>query len=211
MNLFIDLFSGLGGASSAFVDDERWRVLRLDNNPKLLEFAPDTVMCDIADTDATLRIIDEWLQGMVAEHGPCRRLVVWASPPCIEFSQAFSAPRPTARREGRHFEPSMACVTATQILIEELMPEVWFVENVAGAVHDFEPIFGHYRQRHGPFFLWGNFPFVDFTDVDVHDKSAIGDQYRHAEKWLRQNKKAEVPLEVSQRVKESLILQATLF
>ena len=209
-SLFVDLFSGLGGASSAFVNDPAWRVLRIDNNPALLEFAPDTVMCDLTDTAATLRIIDDWLTEMVARHGPMKRLVVWASPPCYEFSTAFSAPRPSAHRAGLEFTPSMACVEATKTLIAELMPEAWFVENVRGAVHDFEPYFGRWRQHHGPFYLWGKFPNVALSDLPVHRKSEVGTAYRHAPKWLRQNKRAEVPFEVSERVTEALERQTTL-
>jgi hypothetical protein len=212
VNLLIDLFSGLGGASSAFVNDPAWRVLRIDNNPALLEFEAETVMCDITDTVATLRVIDNWLNRMVAEHGPCKRLVVWASPPCYEFSLAFNAPRPIAIREGRgaQFSPSLKCVSAVKILIAELMPEVWIVENVRGAVKYFEPFFGPFRQHHGPFFLWGKFPAIALTDVPVHDKAAVGTAYRHAPKWLRQNKRAEVPFEVSERVKEAIMSQTSL-
>lgn len=212
MNLLIDLFSGLGGASSAFVNDPAWRVLRIDNNPDLLQFAPDTVMCDLTDTVEALRIIDEWLTEMVARHGPCRRLVVWASPPCYEFSQAFNAPRSIAQREGRgaQFSPSLKCVSATKIIIAELMPEAWAVENVRGAIPDFRPFFGEFRQRHGPFFLWGKFPLLSLAGLAIKSKQAAGDAHRHGPKWLRQNKRAEVPFEFSERFKDALEAQTTL-
>jgi len=210
MNLFIDLFSGLAGASSAFVDDSTWRVLRIDNNPALLEFVPETVICDITDTVATLQVIDEWIDAQVREHGPVKRLVVWASPPCDEFSTGFSAPRPTAHRQGRAFSPNMRCVSAVKIIVAELMPEAWFVENVRGAVNDFEPFFGPWVQHHGPFYLWGKFPHVDLSCLKEHQKIKVANAHRHAPKWLRKNKQGQIPLDLSQAVKSALMTQRKL-
>lgn len=46
---FLDLFSGLGGASEAFLKDaSNWNVLRIDNNPLLSE-VPNTVIMDLND------------------------------------------------------------------------------------------------------------------------------------------------------------------
>ena len=46
MKYMLDLFSGLGGASEAFVDCPGWNVLRVENNP-LLSGVPNTVIMDI--------------------------------------------------------------------------------------------------------------------------------------------------------------------
>jgi len=35
MKLMLDLFSGLGGASEAFMDHDGWQVTRFENNPDL--------------------------------------------------------------------------------------------------------------------------------------------------------------------------------
>ena len=51
---FLDLFSGLGGASEAFVQDlDNWTVLRIDNN-SLLGGVPFTVIDDIEHVSKTI-------------------------------------------------------------------------------------------------------------------------------------------------------------
>lgn len=211
MNLLIDLFSGLGGASSAFVDDPAWRVLRLDLNPKLLEYAPDTVMCDITDTVQTMDVIQEWIND-IELNSRIERLVVWASPPCYEFSRAFSAPAPIAQREGRAFSPNMKCVSAVKIILAHLgdVVDYWAVENVRGAIKHFQPFFGNFTLHHGPFFLWGNFPALDLTNVATKNKAVVGTKYRHAPNWLRQNKRGEIPYEFSEAFKNAIMTQTNL-
>ena len=72
MKLMIDFFSGLGGASEAFIHDLGWQVLRYDNNP-LLRDVPLTLMADLLHDEIRIRHqID----------------VFWASPECREFSMA---------------------------------------------------------------------------------------------------------------------------
>ncbi len=212
MNLLIDLFSGLGGASSAFVNDPSWKVLRLDYNEELLQYAPDTVIVDITDTVQVLDIIHAWLNEMSARHGPYRRVVVWASPPCYEFSRAFSAPAPIAEREGRSFSPNMKCVAAVKIILKHLGETVdyWAVENVRGAIRYFEPFFGDFTLHHGPFFLWGKFPALDLATVAIKDKGEVGTADRHAPNWLRQNKRAEIPYDFSQAFKQAIMTQTNL-
>ena len=53
MKIFIDLFCGLGGASSAFVGTD-WRVIRIDNNPDLLEHVKGMWLLDMKDVKNVL-------------------------------------------------------------------------------------------------------------------------------------------------------------
>ena len=46
MKHMLDLFSGLGGASEAMVQDDTWSVLRIENNP-LLGGVPFTIIDDV--------------------------------------------------------------------------------------------------------------------------------------------------------------------
>jgi site-specific DNA-cytosine methylase len=204
----IDLFAGLGGASSAFVDDDEWTVLQLDNNPDLKEYNPRLVMCDITDTEAVKSIIAPFLHGMV-EAG--KKVVLWASPPCLEFSLAFSAPGPTAQRAGIDFQPSMECLEAALAVRDWLMEVhpgvVWVVENVRGAVRHFATLIGEPKQNVAKFFLWGNFPMLAFRDRSVESHTMSDDRWSP----IRANIRAVVPIEISQALKESVTVQRTLF
>jgi len=79
---FLDLFSGLGGASEAFVQDlDHWTVLRIDNNP-LLGGVPFTIIDDIRNIKPNYGV---YLDAKIE--------CIWASPPCREFSNGYSSPK----------------------------------------------------------------------------------------------------------------------
>jgi hypothetical protein len=78
---------------------------------------------------------------------------VHASPPCTRFSLA-RANRATDPPTEADLDVLRACLR----IIDQLKPRFWSVENVRGAVKWFRPILGEPRLRHGPFYLWGNFP-----------------------------------------------------
>jgi hypothetical protein len=126
----VDLFSGLGGASAAMAD-RGWKVLRLDIESR---FHP-TVVADVLH--------------LPLREGLCPDLL-WMSPPCTEFTRwMFSF------RFGSSI-PSMDLVDATRSCVCWLRPRWWVLENVRGSV----PFLGTYRQRFGPFYLWGEFPLL---------------------------------------------------
>ena len=180
MKLMIDLFSGLGGASEAFAQNTEWAVLRYENNPALRD-VPFTTLCDLKE----YRI-------------RCRHDIdlIWASPPCLSFSTAYSAPRSIAQRAGEEYEPDMSLVNVAYEIIQELKPKYWVIENVAGASKYFEPLLGKPRQIIGPFLLWGNFPLIDVNRNWEHKKSEH--DARHDE--LRSNIRAKIPIEISENL-----------
>ncbi len=124
----VDLFSGLGGASAAMVD-RGWRVVRLDGDPGC---RPD-VVADVR------RVVLR-----------CQPDLLWASPPCVEFSREDQPWTRTGR------VPSLALVEATYRWVDALRPRYWILENVRGAQRWVGPA----RQRFGPVYLWGNFPLI---------------------------------------------------
>ena len=83
----LDLCSGLGGASQPMIDND-WEVLRVENNPLLSE-VPNTAMMDIMNYDFLLMKEADDVD------------LIWASPPCLQFSVAYSAPKSIAKREGQ--------------------------------------------------------------------------------------------------------------
>ena len=79
--VFIDLFCGLGGASSAFCEENEWKVIRIDNNPELLDHVRGMWVLDMNRPGDVLATITAHLYDIEVDE-----LFVWASPPCTEFS-----------------------------------------------------------------------------------------------------------------------------
>jgi len=161
--LMLDLCSGLGGASQAMID-RGWNVIRIDNNP---DFNPDI----IAD-------VRNWSWNGV------RPDLVWASPPCTEFSRNSM---PWFIKQ----EPDMSIVRACIRIIKQSEPIYWVIENVRGAVPYFENIIGRPRMIVGPYFLWGNFPL--FFPIKVKKKQRFSGRNIKKQSALR----AKIPYEIS--------------
>ena len=125
-----DLFSGLGGASQA-MKDRGWRVIRIDSEER---FKPD-IVCDLGEA-----IPD-------AQYLPKPDLI-WASPPCTEFSREFM---PWCRTGE---SPSCGLVWATYRHVWLHEPRWWVLENVVGA----QRWLGRAPRHIGPFYLWGYYP-----------------------------------------------------
>lgn len=191
MRLMIDLFSGLGGASEAMYQSDEWSVLRYDNNPNL-GYVPATTICDLKEFQIKCRHEIE---------------LIWASPPCQDFSNAYDAPRPAARRAGEDFEADLSLVKRAIEIIDELKPRYWIIENVKGAIKDFEPFLGKPRQIIGPFVLWGKFPLIPMSRDFKHSKAGV--DKRHSP--IRSNIRAQIPLEISEALLDTLTNQQTLF
>ncbi len=195
MKQMLDLYSGLGGASEAFYLSEDWNTIRVENNP-LLKGVPETWFVD------------------VLELGPgsfpyCEFDLIWASPPCREFSQAYAAPGPLAKRLGKDFEPDMTLVEKAAELVEMWSPKWWVIENVIGSIPHFEKIGLRPRQIIGPFVLYGNFPFIALDrELNLRDHKAKNDVWSGDP--LRTNYKAKIPLEISRGLLEAIDTQKTL-
>ncbi len=190
MRLMIDLFSGLGGASEAMYQSDEWSVLRYDNNPNL-GYVPATTICDLKEFQIKCRHEIE---------------LIWASPPCQDFSNAYDAPRPAARRAGEDFEADLSLVKRAIEIIDELKPRYWIIENVIGAIKHFEPFLGPPRQIIGSFVLWGNMPFLHVDNFN-HTKTGVDPGGSNP---LRSNVRAKIPLELSQALRRAVESQTQL-
>lgn len=129
--LVLDLFAGLGGASSAFAA-RGWDVVTVDNDPRF--------KCTHTVDLSTWRY-----EGAAPD-------LVWLSPPCTEFSRESMPWCRTGKT------PSLDLVLAGLRIVRECGPKWWVLENVRGATKYINPLLGKPRQSHGPFFLWGVFP-----------------------------------------------------
>ena len=196
----LDLFSGLGGASEAMIRDPKWTVMRIENNP-LLMGVPNTESIDVLEFRDTLAtMVDE---GYVPEPVD----VLWASPPCVEFSLAYSAPQSVATRNGEDYNPNMDLLIATIEIIEMIQPRYWIIENVRGAKKWFKPFLGDQNQviNHA-IFLWGKYPSLGQIEIDSKMK---GDG--SSADPLRPNKRALIPYEISSALKNAVESQTTLY
>jgi len=112
----IDLCSGLGGWTSAFIDDSKWEVIRYDNNPKF-EGVPFTKIVNVMDIEK----IDADL--------------VLASPPCNTMSMA-SVSHHWRVYDGVRTPYSQQCKDAVKLFhhVKELAEQAkWYViENPIG-------------------------------------------------------------------------------
>jgi len=201
MMKMLDLFSGLGGASEAFISDHNWEVQRIENNPILNGVSNTTISC--------VKELRDELQSMVQRGlAPTEPIeLLWASPPCLEFSNAYSAPQSIARREGKEYTPDMSLLEATMDIIEILQPRYWVIENVRGAVKHFAPYLGEQKQvvNHS-IFLWGNYPSFVPGVIDSKFKNDL----QHGDP-LRANVRAIIPMEISRGLKRAVESQRTLF
>ena len=111
MKVFIDLFCGLGGASEAFLGTD-WKVIRIDNNNELLDHVRGMWLLDMMDPLNVRSVIYNHLYDLNVE-----RVVVWASPPCTEFSMK----NPNRPQDG---EFDMALLANTVWLIDWIEEEI---------------------------------------------------------------------------------------
>lgn len=193
MRHFLDLFSGLGGASEAFVDRPGWSVLRIDNNP-ILSGVPYTRIKDVKKM---------WIQ----PYAHATIDVVWASPPCREFSLGYNSPRSIATRNGEPYEPDLSLVLRAVEIIDIVKPRYWIIENVIGSIKYLKPILGEPRQIIGPYVLWGNFPLLS---VDKGGLTHKKDKDVHSGNPLRSNIKAKVDLEISRALLRAVETQQSI-
>ena len=106
----LDLCSGLGGFSEAFVDGG-WDVIRIDVDPKFKDI-PFTVIGDVRDLDFVKKTV-----------GNKKVDVILASPPCERFSLACR----TFPKEG--IMEAMQVVGACLEIVAMFHPKFWVLEN----------------------------------------------------------------------------------
>jgi len=193
----VDLFAGLGGASEAMLAD--WEVLRFDNNP-ILSAVPKMVIQDVAKLKHTL----------IAHRDPMKKIdLIWASPPCRDFSDGYNSPKSIAGRTIglENYRPDMSLVYASLEIIEIARPKYWVIENVKGSIRYFREILGEPRQIIGPYVLWGNFPLIDVDPSKITPKKK---KDVHSANPLRSNIKAKVDLEISKALKLAIENQKSI-
>lgn len=205
MKIMVDLFAGLGGASSAFVEGDDWVVIRIDNNPDLLKIVPDLIVKDIMDEDI-ITFIEQRIKNRVEVWDGMIDLI-WASPPCEQFSKGYHSKRSWCQRMGEPFIPDLTLFLRTLEIIDALKPTQWIIENVSGAREYLRPIMGGNRLNIGPFYLWGDMPAFNADLADFKKTGRREDRYGRK---FRSNARAEIPYALSLALRQSLTYQARL-
>lgn len=202
LKVFIDLFSGLGGASHAFDESPDWCTFKIDNNPELLEFNRGLHIMDISDSNTVIRMIENLFPNRC--HLNCEQLVIWASPPCQQFSYANAN-----RTEGQTADDfDMTLFDAALDIIEHFQPDAWIIENVLGAVPIVEDEYSMLpTQQIGSIVMWGNFPQIAIRTRDDWKHRKLDAK---GSRTLRPNWRAKIPQAVSFGLFESLTNQRTL-
>lgn len=198
MKHMVDLFSGLGGASEAMVQDQGWNVLRIENNP-LLQDVPFTKIEDVKVIKDNVK--SNWLVPKID--------LIWASPPCREFSNGYSSPKSIHSREHGldSYEPDMSLLKAAIDIIQTVKPKYWVIENVVGSIRYFNEFLGEPRQIIGPYVLWGNFPYLTVDEARIIAKSK---KDVHSSNPLRSNYKAKVDFQISYALKRAVENQSSI-
>lgn len=133
--VWLDLCSGLGGASQPALD-RGWKVIRVDIDPR---FKPD-IVADVRHLPLKPFHVD----------------VLWASPPCNDFSKwgmlRTFYPNPST--------PSMEIVEAIAGIVGYWEPDWYIVECTSGAQQFFKKVIdlGRWKARSGSHYLWGRLP-----------------------------------------------------
>jgi hypothetical protein len=191
MRLMVDMFAGLGGASEAMIHNDNWVVYRFDNNKLLSDVEYMNITNDMFN---------------VVKECPHNVDLIWASPPCRQFSNAYNSPKSQAKRFGKYYYPELELLQKTIETIKYVKPKTWVIENVIGSIEYFLPFLGEPRQIIGSVVLWGNFPLLPLPANFKHLK----DDSSWSTDPLRANKRAKIPYEISESLRDTLDYQKTL-
>lgn len=139
--LWLDLCSGLGGASQPALD-RGWRVIRVDIDPR---FKPD-IVADVRSLPLRPFHID----------------VLWASTPCTEYAKwglRCFYPNPPV--------PDISLEVGVLRAIERLRPDWWIVENVNAARKWLNTLYGPVMWRIPGHAFWSN-RLALLPNIDAH-------------------------------------------
>ena len=194
----LDLCSGLGGFSEAFISAGH-EVMRIENNPLLSNVAATKIMCIFE--------LQDFIEQQIFHEDFENIDVVLFSPPCYEFSLAYNAPKPTHLREnpGIPYEPDMSLFHCGLDIIRMLKPKTWILENVRGASPHFSEVIGNPRQINDAYFFWGNFP--SFRPADFPSKAEKDERHNP----LRANVRGKIPIEISEALLAAIESQKSIF
>lgn len=165
----VDLFSGLGGFSQAFLDRGH-EVIRIDHDERFIE-VPETYIGDI------LELVPDDLWTIRAGYPD----IILASPPCQHFSIAAVSKHWKNGEPTKETLQQIELVKHTIRLIEDVSPKYWILENprgmlrnVIGKPNKTIPMCAYGKEAFKPTDLWGDFPPIDWLMPMKWEKAPRG-------------------------------------
>lgn len=144
--VWLDLCSGLGGASQPALD-RGWKVIRVDIDPR---FKPD-IVADVRALPLKPFHVD----------------VLWASPPCIEFTRYDMANKFPSRSHLQRKIPNPELCVAAWHWVRLCKPANWVIENVRGSRKFLTPFLGPPFSIVPGHVFWGKVPTL-LPDTKEH-------------------------------------------
>lgn len=173
----IDLFSGLGGFSQAFLD--RGHDITRYELDELFKDIPCTIIKDVYDlTSNDLKNVD----------------IILASPPCTHFSVAALYHHWPKRIPTKATLEQIELVKHTIKIIKGAKPQYWILENPRGMLRKVigKPAITQYWGSWGmnclkPTDLWGKFPPIDWRTKEIA-------KYEYAPRGSKKGIQGKTPL-----------------
>lgn len=160
----VDLFSGLGGFSEAFLNRGH-DVVRYDNDERFKD-VPKTIIRDVGE-----------LKGPDLKGSD----IVLASPPCQHFSIAAVCHHWKDLEPTEETQKVIRLVKYTKHIIEEANPRYYIIENprgmmrrVLGMPDRFVCLAAYGKKAKKPTDLWGRFPPIDWKMPFKWEKAPRG-------------------------------------
>ena len=186
----IDLFSGLGGFSQAFVDKGH-DVTRYEYDERFKD-VPYTIIEDV---------LNLWSSDLTGAD------IILASPPCQHFSVA------AVYHHWKNGEPTAATLEQIELvkhtikIIKEAAPKYWMLENprgmlrrVLGKPNKFIYMAAYGKKSKKPTDLWGIFPPIDWLEPFVWEKAPRGSDSGTQNNALTPAERALIPYDFSMAV-----------
>lgn len=134
----LDLFSGLGGFSKAFV--ERGHTVHTLDNGRDVNSSDCTYNMNVFEFSCKENQYD----------------IIIAGVPCTEYARwGFRGCNPYLRDTP---PPDNKLLIQTLKIIQQCKPKYWVIENVRSSVKFINEIAGKFKKRIGQRWFWGNFP-----------------------------------------------------
>lgn len=194
----IDLCSGLGGFSEAFIDRGH-EVIRIDNDPKFKE-VPNTIIMDIRETGGIVYICKN--PDVILAGPNCRCFSMGSLHHHWEMINGYRLPRSQTAID------DLGTVYTILHIIQLLKPKFWIIENPKATLHKFigEPQgsltycqYGERRRKETYFFgvIPESFEFKKCKKgSDCHVSGPRG-SYTGTEGMSKSERKAQTPYELS--------------